>query len=67
MKDPENNSGEGKHYLQVRYVAEIDKVNEFRKEFESSDRMFVSINKLTEFIVWLALPSGAGQIKALKK
>ncbi len=67
VKDPENNSVEGKHYLQLRYLAEADKINDFKKEFESSERMFVPVEELPKFISWLSSPTGAGQMETLKK
>jgi len=67
VKHPKNNSIEGKHYLQLRYAAEVVSVNDFTKEFESSERKFVPIGDLSKFISWITLPPGIGQIEAVKK
>lgn len=67
VKDPKNESVEGKHYIQLRYLAKIETVNEFKKEFETSERDFVDVNSLSQYISWINSPTGAGQMKTLKK
>lgn len=65
VKDPLNDSVEGQHYIQLRYIAEIRNMSDFTKEFETSERMLVPAEKLPEYIEWLASPTGSSQHQAL--
>ncbi|MDD4476595.1 MAG: NUDIX domain-containing protein [Patescibacteria group bacterium] len=65
VKDPQNESIEGTHYIQLRYLAKIETVNEFKKEFETSERDFVDVNSLSQYISWINFPTGEGQIETL--
>ncbi|HBM45390.1 MAG: NUDIX hydrolase [Parcubacteria group bacterium GW2011_GWF2_38_76] len=67
VRDPENNSIEGKHYLQLRYLAKISELEEFHKEFETSERQLVSIDSLPQHISWMTSPTGKGQLDTLLK
>jgi 8-oxo-dGTP pyrophosphatase MutT (NUDIX family) len=68
VHDPENASVEGKHYLQLRYLAQIDAVGEFMREFETSDRMFVPIEDVHLYVPWvISSPTGRGQIETLDR
>jgi len=51
VQDQQNQSVEGKHYIQLRYLAEIDKIFDFKKEFETSLRAFIPLTKLPEYII----------------
>ena len=42
----------GEKYYQLRYIAKVDKVHEFKKEWETSERKFVKIEDLHEYIKW---------------
>lgn len=64
--DPKNQSIEGKRYIQLRYLAKIKKVLDFKKEFETSERIFVPAVKLPEYMKWLSMsPTGSAQYKTL--
>ncbi len=67
VKDPENESVEGKHYIQLRYKALVDVVQDFRKEFETSARTFVDTAALGEHVSWISSPTGQGQMETLSK
>ena len=63
VSDPDNQSVEGKHYIQLRYFAELDEVLDFNKEFETSERAFVVAEQLPQYIKWLSSPTGSAQYK----
>lgn len=65
VTDPQNCSIEGTRYLQLRYLAEIEEVRDFRREFETSDRAFVPVTELPQYISWLSSPTGSAQYEAL--
>lgn len=65
VKDPQNQSVEGKHYVQLRYLTEVQDVLNFKKEFETSERAFVPAPQLPEYIKWLSSPTGSAQYKTL--
>lgn len=67
VKDPKNKSIEGTHYIQLRYLAKIEKIGDFKKEFESSERNFIDINLISQYISWVASPTGKGQMDTLAK
>ena len=39
-------------YYQLRYPANVDRVDSFKNEFEVSQREFVSLNDLNNYITW---------------
>ena len=65
VKDPQNQSVEGKHYVQLRYLVEVDEILDFKKEFETSERAFVFLAELPQYINWLSGPIGFVQYKTL--
>ena len=67
IRDPRNESIEGKHYAQLRYLAKVDKIADFKKEFETSDRLFVPVSELSKYIDWLSGPTGSAQYETLLK
>ena len=67
VKDPQNESIEGAHYIQLRYLAKIETVNEFKKEFETSERDFVDVDSLPQYISWINSPTGKGQMETLAR
>ena len=67
VKDPGNESIEGTHYIQLRYLAKIDKISDFKKEFEILERNFVDINSLSQYVPWITSPTGKGQLDTLLK
>lgn len=67
VKDPKNESVEGTHYIQLRYLAKIETVNEFKKEFETSERDFVDITSLSQYVSWINSPTGKGQMETLAR
>jgi 8-oxo-dGTP pyrophosphatase MutT (NUDIX family) len=67
VRDPQNGSVEGTHYVQLKYLAEIEATDDFKKEFETSGRDFVGIGSLSQYISWVVSPTGRGQVDTLVK
>jgi ADP-ribose pyrophosphatase YjhB (NUDIX family) len=68
VDDPDNNSIEGRHYLQLRYLCLLDEIGEFNASFETSERKFVAPDKLPKYISWMATsPTGQAQYQTLIK
>lgn len=65
--DPDNDSIEGKEYAQLRFFCRPSKIDEFKGEFETSERKFVSVDSLPEYIPWISSPVAAAQTESLKK
>jgi len=54
VNDPQNESIEGRAYAQLRFICRLAEINEFSAEFETSERAFVSIAELPNYITWMA-------------
>lgn len=54
-------------YYQLRYIAKVDKILEFKQEFEISERLFVDLNDLNKYIKWADGITFKSQIKAAMK
>jgi len=67
VRDPQNRSVEGTHYIQLKYLAEIEEVGDFKKEFEVLERDFVDMESLSQYISWASSPTGKGQMDTLLK
>lgn len=67
VSDPDNESIEGKHYIQLRYLARIGAMNDFEKEFETTERKMATLDELPNDISWISSPTGQGQLETLKK
>ena len=39
-------------YYQLRFVATVDKIHDFKKEYEISERKFVKLDDLKKYISW---------------
>jgi ADP-ribose pyrophosphatase YjhB (NUDIX family) len=66
--DPQNDSVEGKKYVQLRFLCRLDKIAEFRAEFETSERQFVLPKQLPEYVVWMeSSPTGRAQYESFIK
>lgn len=66
VMDPKNELGDT-HYIQLRYMADIKTVSDFKKEFETFERKFVDIGSLPQYISWINSPTGRGQMDTLAK
>ena len=53
VQDPDNNSIEGRHYLQLRFICYIEKISDFKAEFETFDRQLVKPGELPKYISWM--------------
>ena len=42
----------GQTYYQLRYTAKVSDILPFKNEWETSERLFVSLEKLNEYISW---------------
>lgn len=68
VNDPENDSIEGKHYAQLRYLAYIDELLEFDAFNETTERKLVGLDEVSSYIKWIiSSPTGQGQLATLKK
>lgn len=56
----------GETYYQLRYTAKIDKIFDFKKEWKTSERKFVDLNNLIDYIKWANGKTFSGQIKSAK-
>lgn len=57
----------GETYYQLRYTAKVDTVLPFKKEWETSDRAFVSLENLINYITWANGITFSKQIDSSKK
>jgi len=53
VADPQNNSIEGRVYIQLRFFCHLDKIEDFKSEFETSERKFVPFSQLPEYVTWM--------------
>jgi len=66
--DPQNDSIEGRHYVQLRFFCHLSKVGEFNGEFETTDRQFVSLEKIPEYVSWMSSSlTGKAQYESFMK
>ena len=57
----------GEKYYQLRYFARIDKIYEFKQEWEICERKFVRLENLKKYIKWSDGITFKSQIESLKK
>jgi len=67
VNDPQNDGVEGKHYLQLRYLAKIVKLHDWSGEFETDDRMFAPIEDIPQHVSWVTSPTGSAQMETLSR
>lgn len=70
--DPDNDSIEGRKYLQLRFLCHLNELNDFKAEFETSERHLVQPEELPQYINWMETSvTGKAQyesfLKSLKK
>lgn len=53
VEDPQNNLIEGRRYVQLRFLCHLNKINEFKAEFETSQRQFIDFGQLPKYISWM--------------
>lgn len=58
---------DGKTYYQLRYTAHVLKTLEFKQEWEISERLFVNLEDLQNYITWSNGITFSEQIKSAKK
>jgi len=56
-----------KKYYQLRYTAKVNRVLPFKKEWETTDRLFVDLIDLHEYIKWSNGVTFSKQIESAKK
>ena len=54
-------------YYQIRFVAKVDKILPFKQEWEISERKFVKLEDLHQYITWSNGITFSSQIKSVKK
>ena len=54
-------------YYQTRYTAKVDKILTFKGEFEISERKFVDLDNLANYIKWANGITFSAQIKSARK
>ena len=57
----------GQTYYQLRYTAKVSDILPFKNEWETSERLFVSLEKLNEYISWSNGITFTQQIESAKK
>ena len=57
----------GETYYQLRYTAKVDEMLPFKQEWEVSERKFVSLDKLANYISWANGITFKSQIESAKK
>lgn len=51
--DPDNDSIEGRNYLQLRFLCQLMELSDFKAEFETSERYLVKPEELPQYIDWM--------------
>lgn len=54
-------------YYQLRYFARVEKIHEFKDEWEVIDRKFVNLDNLNEYITWSNGKTFKAQLESAKK
>jgi len=67
VQDPQNQSIEGKQYVQLRYLCKIKEIKKFHKRFETTERKFVNLVELFQYIPWLNSAVGSQQYQVIKQ
>lgn len=65
VNDPQNEDVEGKHYLQLRYLAKVTNLADWSGDFETDERMFAPLADIPKYISWATSPTGSAQIETL--
>ncbi|MBN1585367.1 NUDIX domain-containing protein, partial [Candidatus Uhrbacteria bacterium] len=66
VNDPENEGIEGKHYVQLRYLAKVTGLREWEGAFETSERIFAPLEDVSKYVPWItSSPVGRGQVESL--
>ena len=65
--DCDNNKNLPQTYYQLRYFAKIDKILPFSTEWETSERKFVPLNELINYITWSNGITFSKQLECAKK
>lgn len=56
----------GETYYQLRYTAKVDKMLEFKQEWEISERLFIDVENLPKYIKWSKGITFSAQIDSAK-
>ena len=54
-------------YYQLRYMARVDNIYEFRKEYEISERKFIKLEDLNKYITWSGGITFQAQLNSIRK
>ena len=54
-------------YYQLRYIAKLDTMYEFKNEYETSERKFVKLEELSKYIKWSNGLTFKKQLESVKK
>lgn len=54
-------------YFQLRYTARVNEILDFKKEWETDERIFVDLDKLADYIKWSKGITFSEQIETSKK
>ena len=57
----------GERYYQLRYIAKIDEILHFKAEWEVSERAFVALDGLDNYIKWANGATFRAQLESAKK
>ena len=57
----------GDVYFQLRYTAKVNEILDFKKEWETDERIFIDLDKLADYIKWSKGITFSEQIKTSKK
>lgn len=58
---------EKEKYYQLRYIAKVDKIYEFKKEYEISERKFIKLEELNKYIKWSEGITFKAQLESAQK
>ncbi|MFA6593903.1 MAG: NUDIX hydrolase [Candidatus Buchananbacteria bacterium] len=68
VNDPQNESIEGRDYVQLRFICRLAEISDFSAGFETSERAFVSIADLPNYVTWMAASAtGRAQYESFLK
>jgi ADP-ribose pyrophosphatase YjhB (NUDIX family) len=66
VKDPENENDEGKEYVQLRYLVNLNKLRNFVADEEIFERKLVEFDQIDKYLTWANNPTGRAQIRTIK-
>lgn len=67
VNDPQNEDVEGKHCLQLRYLAKVTNLADWSGDFETDDRMYAPLEDIPKHVSWASSPTGSAQMETLRR